>query len=88
MTQTKVKGTLTVDHQRGVVYFHAEGGFCMLRVEGLPTPIPDPQNEQIDVQLDPSRTYKRTDGVVKDALNKMDVFDRDVMRPALEKRKL
>lgn len=83
---TKVRGTLTVDHRRGVVYFHAGDGQCLLRIEGLPTPIPDPQNEQIDVQLDPSRTYKRTDGVVKDALNKMDVFDRDVMRPAVERK--
>jgi hypothetical protein len=84
MKQTQLKGVLTIDHKRGVVYFHADGA-CVLRIEGLPTPVPAHDVELIDVQLDPSKTYKRTDGVVKDVMNKQDCIDRDVMRPAMKK---
>lgn len=35
------EGILEIDERRGVIYFHSkENGFTMLRVCGLPTPIP------------------------------------------------
>lgn len=45
------RGTLLVDPTRGTVYFHDEKGGCILRIEGLPTPIKDPADTQIDVRL-------------------------------------
>lgn len=33
-------GELEIDHERGVIYFHAYTGQTMLRICRLPTPIP------------------------------------------------
>lgn len=43
MTTTKVEGTLEIDHDRGVVYFHSKTGWTMLRICSLPKPIPVPK---------------------------------------------
>lgn len=48
--ETKFSGTLTIQSDRGVVYFHDENGECLLRLEGLPTPLPDPHEAQLDVR--------------------------------------
>ena len=40
--------TLEVHGDRGVVYVHGPQGITLLRICGLPTPIPDP-NEQLDI---------------------------------------
>lgn len=44
-----VRGTLTVEVDQGVVRFHDENGTCVLEVEGLPQPIPDPHKIQVVV---------------------------------------
>ena len=44
------KGTLTIHADRGTIYFHDEKGECLMRLEGLPTPVPDPYHTQIDVR--------------------------------------
>lgn len=44
------KGRLTIHAARGTVYFHDEHGECLLRIEGLPVPLPDPHKTQLDVR--------------------------------------
>ncbi len=39
---TKIKGELEIDHERGVIYFHNEEGCTTLRLCNLPTPIDRP----------------------------------------------
>lgn len=46
-------GHLEVDQERGVVYFHANNGECLLRLEGIPIGS-DPRKLQIDVRLLPA----------------------------------
>jgi hypothetical protein len=48
------KGKLTVDKERGVIYFHDEKGGCLLRLEGLEGV--DPVRKQIDIRLRPLAT--------------------------------
>ncbi len=45
------KGKLKIDAARGVVYFHTEDGNPILRIEGIPTPIENPLEKQIDIRL-------------------------------------
>ena len=54
--RTEIKGVLEIDHDRGVLYFHAEdkaimrkyGSVSVLRICGLPRPIPE---RALDVTL-------------------------------------
>ena len=45
----KIKGVLTVDKERGVVYFHSDDGACPLRLDGLESP--DTRKAQIDIRI-------------------------------------
>ena len=44
-------GRLSIHAKRGVLYFHDEAGQCLLRIEGLTKPTPDPSVSQIDIRL-------------------------------------
>ena len=33
-------GQLAIDRARGVIYFHTDRGYTILRIQNLPTPIP------------------------------------------------
>lgn len=55
------KGRLEVNAERGVVYFHSENGGPILRIEGLPRPVNDPREKQIDIRLAPARAQKPHD---------------------------
>ena len=54
---TKIPGTLEVDHDRGVIYFHIDtmeemqerGTVTCLRICGLPTPIPRLRDRMLDI---------------------------------------
>lgn len=46
-----IEGTLEVDHDRGVVYFHSNDGYTALRICRLPKPIPSSE-EYYQVMLD------------------------------------
>jgi hypothetical protein len=74
--QMKFKGTLTLWIERGVVYFHDEKGECLLRLEGLPTPLPNPMEEQIDV--------RHMKGVAWKTPNPMDSVFRCTIHPGSE----
>ena len=37
-----IDGTLEIDQHRGVIYFHANEGYTLLRICSLPKPIPAP----------------------------------------------
>lgn len=39
-TPTLLDGTLEIDHERGVIYFHSNEGWTALRICRLPKPIP------------------------------------------------
>ena len=41
MSSSEIKGVLEIDHERGVIYFHAYYGITQLRICSLPKPIPD-----------------------------------------------
>lgn len=41
---TKIRGELEIDHERGVIYFHSDEGYTVLRVCSLPRPIPVPKS--------------------------------------------
>jgi hypothetical protein len=43
----KIKGTLTIETDQGKVRFHDKDGKCILELEGLPKPIPDPHKIQV-----------------------------------------
>lgn len=45
----KLKGTLTIEAELGTVQFHDGTGKCILEIEGLPKPIPDPHKIQVVV---------------------------------------
>lgn len=50
----KFIGELEVDAERGVIYFHdtEHGGLTLLRIQGLPTPIPKPEiGKIVDVRV-------------------------------------
>lgn len=38
--KTKVNGELEIDHKTGTIYFHTQEGRSILRIQGLPAPIP------------------------------------------------
>lgn len=40
MATQKIEGQLEIDHDRGVIYFHANKGYTALRIGGLPQCIP------------------------------------------------
>lgn len=49
---TTINGILVIDHGRGVIYFHSDD--CeplptILRICSLPTPIPNPIQELLDI---------------------------------------
>ena len=50
-----IKGELEIDQERGVVYFHSEKGHSALRICQLPTPVPDPS--EYGIQLDISHMH-------------------------------
>lgn len=80
--KTEIKGTLEIDHERGVIYFHAEPDeheriqqITVMRVGGLPRPVPSVVGFQLDLQmglaqngrrLNPARVNWRGDGVMTD----------------------
>jgi hypothetical protein len=39
-----IKGTLDIDVERGVIYFHDESGMTLVRIYGLNRPVPDPRD--------------------------------------------
>lgn len=39
--KTRIVGELEIDHQTGKIYFHTMEGRCLLRIQGLPAPIPE-----------------------------------------------
>lgn len=43
-----IEGTLEIDHERGVIYFHSNKGETLLRICRLPKPIPQ-HDEMLDV---------------------------------------
>jgi hypothetical protein len=56
--KTEIKGTLEVDHERGVVYFHVDPEevarvkqATALRIGGLPRPVPSLVGFQMDVNM-------------------------------------
>ena len=51
MHTTKIEGQLEIDHDRGVIYFHAKTGGTTIRISQLPKPIP--QDDKLKpLQLD------------------------------------
>ena len=42
---TRLHGELEIDHERGVIYFHHEVGYTVLRIQGIPVPIPSYDND-------------------------------------------
>jgi hypothetical protein len=56
----KIMGELEIDKKRGVIYFHSLAlGRTLLRIQGLPKPIPDPtkvaikfDDEMLDIEYD------------------------------------
>ena len=40
MATAQIKGTLEIDYNRGVIYFHNNQGVTVLRICSLPKPIP------------------------------------------------
>ncbi len=60
MATTSLDGVLEIDHERGVVYFHltnleqarAIGGTTLLRICGLPKPVP--RDKALDVAIRPA----------------------------------
>jgi hypothetical protein len=40
-----IKGELEIDQERGVIYFHSNEGYSLLRISSLPKPIPNPQQQ-------------------------------------------
>ena len=36
---TSEDGTLEVDHERGVIYFHTNKGVTKMRISGMPVPV-------------------------------------------------
>lgn len=66
--KTFIPGHLEIDHQRGVVYFHAAGKDVLLgirptplRIQGLAKPIPDlTTGYQIDVRVEEHDGYSDT----------------------------
>lgn len=60
---TELLGTLEIDHERGVIYFHAHDpigfiGVTVLRICSLP-PIPGPLKGMIDLTHMRGVTYER-----------------------------
>lgn len=48
----EIKAVLEVDSSRGVIYVHSqETGHTLLRICGLPTPIPDASEEALDITI-------------------------------------
>ncbi len=39
----KIEGSLEIDPDRGVIYFHSKEGYTALRICQLPVPIPNPK---------------------------------------------
>lgn len=50
-TQT-IMGSLEIDAERGVIYFHSDEGTTKLRISGLPKPI-DPAEYMLDIGIAP-----------------------------------
>ena len=47
---TEIRGTLEIDHARGVIYFHTDEGYTALRICSLPKPVPTPNtNKALDI---------------------------------------
>jgi hypothetical protein len=38
---TAIQGSLEIDYDRGVIYFHADTGITLLRISKLPLPMPN-----------------------------------------------
>lgn len=62
--KTTLQGTLEIDHDRGVVYFHLDeaasvaelGVHTVLRIQGLPRPIPEIKERMLDVSIRPTHS--------------------------------
>ena len=59
---TSINGTLEIDHERGVIYFHADEVETKtwevptpLRLCGLPRPIPEIHGRMLDITVRPIR---------------------------------
>ena len=55
MTKT-YEGQLEIDSDRGVIYFHNNNGCTLLRICGLPTPIPSGPKSLLDITSRPAGT--------------------------------
>lgn len=56
---TRIRGKLEIDHDRGVLYFHADTGWSALRICQLPAPIMVPHpGEPIDLVFAGTANYK------------------------------
>jgi len=56
MSTRQIEGQLEIDYARGVIYFHPRdevitGGGTLMRIQGLPRPIP--KNQMLDIKLGP-----------------------------------
>ena len=49
MNSIKIDGELEIDQDRGVIYFHSSKGITLLRICNLPRPIPEPNEEALDI---------------------------------------
>ena len=45
----KIKGELEIDQERGVIYFHSDQGWTVLRICRLPKPMPINNPEMLDI---------------------------------------
>ena len=61
MATTHLPGTMEIDHDRGVIYFHLTSPsdivkravMTPIRISGLPKPIPEIQNRSLDIGFEP-----------------------------------
>lgn len=51
--KTSISGELEIDHTSGTIYFHTKEGRSILRIQGLPAPIPQrPAGNIFDVRYE------------------------------------
>ena len=47
----RFKGTLEVQVDRGVVYFHDDVNGCTMKLEGIPAPVASPEDKMLEIRL-------------------------------------
>lgn len=72
MQQKTYKGELIIDEENGTIWFNSNvTGQCLLRMQGLPIPIPDPEpggrisNDMLDIRITDSKMVTPTLGQSK-----------------------